>query len=116
MRRLLPLVLLLAACGSEAAVETTVPVEAPSTSTTVVESMATTAEPSSVVDIPGRGLRWEAGSTYVTDRFLVPLVFRPQEAGWRSLGVDVEWVHLAWSESDAEGVTLVVVAGGIGMV
>jgi hypothetical protein len=106
MRRLAPLVLLLAACtGTAEDTTTTAPLAELSTTTTTMAPSTTTTTTTSVesggpVDICPRGIVWEAGAAYHAPCFLVPISFSPSADGWVSAGARSNWVMTRWSNPD----------------
>lgn len=109
MHRLLPLLLLLAACQGEAADATTTSIALPPPSTTVsttgttIASTPTSTAVTAPVDICGTGVGFDqTGDRYVVDCFVVPVSFGPAEEGWRSLSAGEEWVELFWEGEDSE--------------
>jgi hypothetical protein len=101
MRRLVPLMLLFAACTGAAEDTTTTPLAEPFTTTTTAQTTTTT-EPTTTtavdgtgpVDICPRGTVWKTGLTYHAPCFLVPVSFTP--------GVELglaQRISTVWSEN-----------------
>ena len=109
MRRLLPAVLFLVACGGETTVSTTSPVAEPTTTTTV-ESTTTTAEAEGPVDVCRRGTGWESGVVYEAGCFVAPVLFEVTEDGWGSEGAGEDWVKVRWLGGDGLRVRVALIA------
>ena len=105
MRRLLPLVLVVAACGSDSTgATTTAALLDPPTTTMTTEATETTSEAAAgPVSVCGRAQIWDPGTVYVAPCFAVPVAFEVPDANWRSTNVQEQWVYATWLDrSDAD--------------
>ena len=100
MRRRLPLILLLAACGVDVAPSTTEPILPSKPATSVAESTTTT-DVAGPIDICPSGKVWhDLEQTYEARCFLTAVSFEPSESGWASTGAGDDWAVVRWSDPD----------------
>ncbi len=69
-----------------------------------ITSTTTTTIPVPVAIDDFVGLEWQPGGVYTADRFIVPVEFTTDRAGWLSRGADRRWASL-WFDEDLDGET-----------